>query len=172
MFWRPKRHMMPVEPTPAHFQTRFAANHLVTGEVLAEVLEGLPPEIAETALHIAIQIVLAEVINNIIDHAYRDTLGQIELKLWHRPQGVQVMIHDQGQPMPLEHGPQTRLSAPDPHALPERGFGWLLIRSLAHDLRYTRLPDGNQLSFQLSLPHLEQVTKASHRQLNPATSAL
>lgn len=166
MFWRSKINTMNVDLSPAAIQLSFPANHLATSDILTEVLESLPKDIASTSLHIAIQIVLAEVINNIIDHAYSDILGQIELKVWHRPQGVQVVIRDQGLPMPLDVGLQTRLSEPDPQQLPERGFGWLLIRSLAHDLNYTRQAGGNQLSFQLSLPHLETVTKASNRHLS------
>ena len=36
-------------------------------------------------------------------------------------------------------------------ALPEGGFGWLIIRRLAHDVRYLRQSGVNELSFRLAV---------------------
>ena len=37
------------------------------------------------------------------------------------------------------------------HDMPEGGFGWLIIRQLAHDVRYARHEGVNQLSFRIAV---------------------
>jgi serine/threonine-protein kinase RsbW len=47
-----------------------------------------------------------------------------------------------GSPAPLDC---------DTEELPEGGFGWFLIRDLAHELNYTRISGKNLLSFRISV---------------------
>jgi serine/threonine-protein kinase RsbW len=97
------------------------------------------------------EIVLAEVLNNIVEHAQARKAGEIEVLLSHTPQGLACTVIDRGQRMPggrLPEGLPTGLSI-DTGNLPEGGFGWQLIRLLATDLAYRRDGDRNELSFRL-----------------------
>ncbi|MES2142769.1 MAG: ATP-binding protein [Pseudomonadota bacterium] len=94
------------------------------------------------------ELVLAEALNNIVEHAYAEAGGEIELTLCLNGQGLNCRIVDHGAPMPGEALPQGILDAPED--LPEGGFGWYLIRTLAEDLRYARVADQNQLTFRLT----------------------
>ena len=93
------------------------------------------------------EIVLAEALNNIVEHAYADGAGEIELTISVNQRGLSCRIVDHGAPMPQGTLPSGQLAAPE--TLPEGGFGWHLIRSLSEDLRYARIAGQNQLTFRL-----------------------
>lgn len=96
------------------------------------------------------EIVLAEVLNNIVEHAYADMSGEIHITLCTQADGVVVAIRDQGHPFPQETLPQGALPQTyASHDLPEGGFGWFLIRSLVQNLTYRRDTTSNHLSFVL-----------------------
>jgi serine/threonine-protein kinase RsbW len=95
------------------------------------------------------EIVIAEALNNIVEHAYADSEGEIELLLKRTGGKLSVLITDRGLPMPGGTAPEGRLAEPDPDDLPEGGFGWFLIRSLSQDLRYCRADGRNHLFFRL-----------------------
>lgn len=114
------------------------------------LLRALPPEQRGTA-----EIVLAEVLNNIVEHAYACTCGEITLTLQLQASEVVCLIEDHGLPMPggvLPEGKLTWIAGQDD--LPEGGFGWHLIRTLAHDLSYRRIQGCNQLRFRLDRDRL------------------
>jgi serine/threonine-protein kinase RsbW len=101
------------------------------------------------------EIVLAEAMNNIVEHAYADEAGEITLTLWHAAGEVACRITDRGQSMPDETPPPGQLVFPDhTDELPEGGFGWFLIRSLSRDLRYARFGTLNELTFVLGTEQL------------------
>ncbi len=105
----------------------------------------LPQDLRENA-----EIVLAEVLNNIVEHAYADRSGDITLALDLQPQGLLCQINDKGAPMPDLALPEGQLQPLDRiDDLPEGGFGWFLIRSLTEDLTYRHDAEGNCLSFRL-----------------------
>lgn len=95
----------------------------------------------------ATQIVLAEVLNNIVEHARADL---IDLNLWSEEGGTRFVIRDQGDEMPEGELPVGQ--PPQPGTLPEGGFGWFLIRSFVQDLAYVRTDGRNELSFLLPSP--------------------
>lgn len=102
----------------------------------------------------AAELVLAEVLNNVAEHAYREHSGQVSLTIGRRTPGIHILVVDKGKPMPGGQPPDGLL--PDRFAttldnLPEGGFGWYLIRSLTTDLIYTRINGCNQLRFILPL---------------------
>ncbi len=94
------------------------------------------------------EIVLAEALNNIVEHAYADGKGEIELTICLNRQGLNCKIVDHGAPMPDGALPSGVLGSPDD--LPEGGFGWHLIRTLSEDLSYARVAGQNQLTFRLT----------------------
>lgn len=96
------------------------------------------------------EIVLAEVLNNIVEHAYAGRVGDICVNLQRHAEGVFVVVSDEGQPFPNEELPKgtlPQIEATDD--LPEGGFGWFLIRTLVRGLTYQRTEAGNYVSFWL-----------------------
>lgn len=109
------------------------------------LLQSLPEDGRGTA-----EIVLAEALNNIVEHAYAQHDGEIEISLQLRRNELLCKVSDTGAPMPggqLPNGVLTTLG--DFADLPEGGFGWHLIRSLSKDLTYHREGGRNLLSFRL-----------------------
>jgi serine/threonine-protein kinase RsbW len=124
--------------TPCAVREALAA--LIDGPILASV----PDDERGTA-----ELVLAEALNNIVEHAYAQGPGDIEVTI-RRVQGdLDCRIVDMGLPMPDDDPPQGRLAVQDPDDLPEGGFGWFLIRTLSRDLHYARVGGSNELTFRL-----------------------
>ena len=97
-----------------------------------------------------VELVLAEVLNNICEHALRGaTEGLIELYLRRDCAGLICEVLDDGLPMPGGHPPEGQradLDRPLPD-LPEGGFGWFLISELTSGLCYDRIGGRNRLRF-------------------------
>ena len=108
----------------------------------AEPLAGLSQDDRGTA-----EIVLAEVLNNVVEHAYAAGTGPILLTLRLGDGWLHCLVEDEGVAMPGGEPPAGH--APDPADLPEGGFGWHLIRVLCQGLRYERQDGMNRLSFSL-----------------------
>jgi len=151
-----KANNLPQSQTPqqARLQFCFPANTDAVRKVLVDTLSGLrhlelPIEEAGT-----IEIVLAEALNNIVEHSYADKPnGMISLQINQTSNGLCFLISDHGQPMP-----DNALPLGCPHNLdceisdlPEGGFGWFLIRDLARDLQHTRKGGKNTLSFRIAV---------------------
>ncbi len=102
-----------------------------------------------------IELVVAEVLNNICEHAYSglENAGSIEVECVHASDGLHFDIRDAGKPMP---NGRTPLGMPanldvDFMDLPEGGFGWFLIQDLAKDVEYQRIGTRNQLSLRIAV---------------------
>lgn len=93
------------------------------------------------------EVVLAEALNNIVEHAYACAGGEIELTLRLNGADLTCRITDSGRPMPGHRLPEGRPAPPE--CLAEGGYGWHLIRSLSRDLAYDRVEGRNRLSFRL-----------------------
>jgi serine/threonine-protein kinase RsbW len=135
---------------------RQATHHIPQADFLAvraglqclmaqEPLRSLPDDARGTA-----EIVLAEALNNIVEHAYAAHGGAIEIMVCLQDNAIFCTILDNGAPMPSHKLPQGKAhQLSDVHNLPEGGFGWFLIRALAQDLQYQRQRDQNFFSFRL-----------------------
>lgn len=103
-----------------------------------------------------IEIVLAEILNNIVEHAYAPLCeGPVRLGASRSGHILRIELCDRGLPMPGLVLPDQGF--PDAsvarETLPEGGFGWALIRALSHSLDYRR--DG-----QRNLLRVEFLTNA------------
>jgi len=101
-----------------------------------------------------IELVFAEVLNNIAEHAYVGLdVGSVEMTGETDGMPLTMDIRDQGHPMPGLSLPAGECPSHDSplDSLPEGGFGWFLIKSLTENLNYTRLDEGNHLTFQIPL---------------------
>lgn len=104
------------------------------------------------------ELVLAEVLNNVVEHAYAVREGYIELDLRHCDGALACTVTDTGRPMPRgtpPSGNEMVVNVPL-EDVPEGGFGWFLIRSLTHELAYRRERGANRLSFKLPLDYRDQ----------------
>jgi serine/threonine-protein kinase RsbW len=119
-----------------------------------------PPLVDLTADHRGTaEVVLAEVLNNIAEHAYVGGMGEISVTLRQTGAGLHCLVTDDGVAMPGgtlpagNHPAQRAGGAERPLQdlpladLPEGGFGWHLIRRLTQDLRYARVGGQNRLTF-------------------------
>lgn len=101
-----------------------------------------------------VELVLAEVLNNVVEHAYAGTDdGEIALEVRETSSGLTVTVQDYGVPMP-EGGLPIKPLGPlsdDLLSMPEGGFGWFLVGQLAHDHKYQRVDDCNCLTFRVSV---------------------
>ena len=96
------------------------------------------------------ELVLAEALNNVVEHAYARYKGQIEVEVRRDPVQLRFNIADQGLPMPGAEPPEGDLPPVGAFEdLPEGGFGWFLIRSLSQNLVYRREGERNLLSFDV-----------------------
>jgi serine/threonine-protein kinase RsbW len=116
---------------------RAALRHLCQAPPVA----GLAPDARGS-----VELVLAEVLNNVVEHAYADAAGEIEITLSAEGEGLCCLVADAGLPMPEGMLPAGRL--PELQGdLPEGGFGWYLIRNLATDITYRREGGRNLIGF-------------------------
>lgn len=106
-----------------------------------------------------VELVLAEALNNICEHAYAGADdGRILTAISCRGADVQCHITDKGRAMPNLTPPLGGFRDPDNFAfdeLPVGGFGWGLIRAIAQDVQYERRDLENHLFLTIAA-ELEQ----------------
>lgn len=126
------------------------ATPLAVRETLSRLFDPPDRNPLPEALRDKAQIVLAEVLNNIVEHAYAQYPGTIELCIAVGSDALDLSITDQGLPLPLAGLPEGNDPMEDPgEDLPEGGFGWFLIRTLAEGLNYERTEGANRLRFRI-----------------------
>ncbi len=139
----------------SEFHFVFPGTPLEIRKALSHVLTKLKPLALSLEEEGTVELVLAEVLNNIAEHAYcQNPNGLIELRI--RPvagKGLLCSICDTGLPMPNGEAPLGQPVNPNCQMqnLPEGGFGWFLIRDLTRDLAYSRKNEKNILSFRISV---------------------
>ena len=119
---------------------RQACRHLATLPV--------PPDRLAT-----IELVLAEALNNVAEHAYAGAApGPVTLTARHDGDRLCIVLRDIGRPLPglvpPKHTPPD-LNVPT-EDLPEGGFGWCLIRDLTDHVDYARHGAENRLTLEFS----------------------
>ena len=139
---------------PGAIRLTFPGTPMSVRRGLEAVMASLRPLALESEELGTIELVLAEALNNIVEHAYaEEERGWINLECQWAPDGLHVTIQDEGKEMPGGVAPVGR-RAPLPEeleAMPEGGFGWFLICDLSRDVRYARDKGINTLSFRLNI---------------------
>lgn len=129
----------------------FMSHELAVRDALGKVKRHLA-DLKLSADNIAtLELVTAEVLNNIVEHAYAGCSdGVVSLSCAQLPDGLHLKFEDEGQPMPEGIAPASK--NPDPDAafddLPEGGFGWFMIHELTKDLAYKRDNHRNVLTLR------------------------
>ena len=107
----------------------------------------------------SVQILLAEVMNNIVEHAYRENgKGIIKLAVTAFERTLLFRIVDEGVPLPdsaVRPNNYDLINTPVDD-LPEGGFGWSLIRQIATNLDYCREEGKNILTFEIKPSNHDQ----------------
>lgn len=133
----------------AGFHLSFQSGELATREALQAVVSDLYGRALGGELVGSVELVLAEILNNIAEHAYADRApGPIDLRMVISGGTLRVEIIDQGLPLPDTGipGPANANLPSDTADLPEGGFGWFLIHELTESLQYRRDAGRNRLT--------------------------
>ena len=75
---------------------------------------------------------VVEAVNNCVEHAYRDTPGEIGIRLYSNTRWLVVQVQDRGQPLQQ----QTQQADPDP--LQIDGRGWFIMQQWMDIANYRR----------------------------------
>ncbi len=135
------------------FAVSLAGTEDAVREGLAQAMAHLAPLRLNPDDAGTVELVLAEALNNVVEHALATTLEQttIEIRGRYGAAGLHLTVIDRGAPMPDGAAPVAKTPNLDVEAndMPEGGFGWYLIHTLATDVRYVRIGTANHLSLQL-----------------------
>ncbi|HBR97984.1 MAG TPA: ATP-binding protein [Gammaproteobacteria bacterium] len=131
---------------------RFHADPMQVREMLRQTRQAWAEFGCSSDLHATGEQVLAEVLNNVVEHAQAGRPeGIVELETGTAPGGFYCQVRDDGAAMPglqLPAGRPAQVDA-DLQDLPEGGFGWYLIRTLTRDLTYSREGSWNRMRFHI-----------------------
>jgi len=139
----------------AEFSLHATANEMSVRALLAALRARLRDHDLTEAACGTVEIVLAEALNNIVEHAYQGAeTGEIGLHVRLLRARLVCTLSDRGAALPALHPPQGTLPEIGvcPETLPEGGFGWFLIRSLTRDIDYAREAGSNRLTLWFELP--------------------
>lgn len=100
-----------------------------------------------------VMLVLAEALNNVIEHAYgAEKKGDVQIKATLRELTLSMQIVDRGKPF---DGPPEEVvlntEKYEASEMPDGGFGWFLIKSLTEDIHFSRVEDQNRLTLVVGL---------------------
>ncbi|GAB4263278.1 MAG: ATP-binding protein [Pararhodobacter sp.] len=143
-------------PLACRFQQRFEAGDLATRAVLQDLVAFLADAgIGDDDL-VNVELILAEALNNVSEHAYAGGTGPVEVVVEVQRTGLFCRIADRGKGIPSGQAPDPDLPTINPPSdLPEGGFGWHIIRCLTRDLTYGREAGWNRLSMYVPWSDLD-----------------
>lgn len=137
---------------PPDIAITFAATEPAVRRALNTVRSGLKYLSLSAQSMGALELVLAEVANNVVEHAYANSgHGVIGLTCRARDGLLHFEVTDSGAAMPGLTLPAKRTHdlGANLDDLPEGGFGWGLIRDLTASLAYRRVSGRNLLRFSI-----------------------
>lgn len=146
----------PREPaTLPPFMVSVKSDEMAVRTALERFLSALQPLDLSVEEAGTVELVLAEVLNNVVEHAYPDPAcaGHITIACAHHQDGLHLQVTDEGEAMPDGVEPLGKSVSLDVefNDLPEGGFGWFLIKDLAKDVLYQRIGSENQLTMRLAV---------------------
>ena len=131
------------------------SGELAVREALKKILDGLGPLALDVEEAGTVELVMAEALNNIVEHAYPpgDPKGPISITCIHAHDGLHLTVVARGRGMPDGQTPLGAAANVDVDLcdMPEGGFGWFLIKDLAKEVTYARVEPENRLSLRLAV---------------------
>ncbi len=140
---------------PLFLRTGLASKPLSVRSALLQVERTLQRAGVPNRVQSSIGIALAEVLNNIVEHAYNGCgKNRISLSLWLSDTEVGIETRDNGKPLPIENllfeQDWPEIDGPI-ECLPEGGFGWCIVQELADGVIYRRSDGENRLTLRFGL---------------------
>lgn len=132
----------------------FDATELAARDGIAAVMGQLGALGLPDALAGDVELALAEVVNNVVEHGYAGIPnGAVDVDGRLADGWLELRVSDTGRPLPGGHLPTFRPTDPGRlrQELPEGGFGWGLIYRLTDALRYHHDGTRNTLSMRFRL---------------------
>ena len=149
-------------PMLPRFNVAVNSGTFAAREAISQLMDKLSPLQLDIEESGTFELVIAEALNNVVEHGYPDPAkgGPIKIDCSHQTNGLHVNIVDQGLPMPDGKTPLGLAAEVDVDFMdvPEGGFGWFLIKDLAKDVHYERQGDKNFLSLRVAIA----VSTAAH----------
>ena len=131
------------------FPHRLSPNYLSVRSALSALADWASIHLADADLAERIELVLAEALNNVVEHGGLAPQQFIAVFAQTEASGLRVVIRDQGQKYPSSMPPWVTVQ--NVTDLPEGGFGWLLIHALSDEVVYERIGPGNILTILFSV---------------------
>jgi serine/threonine-protein kinase RsbW len=105
----------------------------ILGPCLGAILKETNPPMEEGNLPYSLELAVYETCTNIVEHAYRNTAGRIELELSleKQPQRLVIDLYDTGHSFNMVNVPKPNLEVPQEH-----GYGLFLVHQLMDDVIY------------------------------------
>lgn len=116
---------------------------------LGQMMRALGPLALNPAAAGAVELVLAEALNNVVEHAYAGRGGRIVLDCQPAADGIHVILRDRGIAMPGGRVPPAGPARASGGS--DSGFGWDIIRQIAEEITYRREGGENLLMFRVPL---------------------
>ena len=131
-----------VKDVSLHFPATFAEIRAVLSQLInSPITAGL----SESRLR-DLELVLAEALNNVAEHAYAHMPGgEVRVSVTRQADHLGIAIRDHGVPMPVQ---RPQIPAPGDNGTSEGGRGWLLINALCRRVSYERLAGTNRLTLE------------------------
>lgn len=134
-----------------------------SGEPVRSSYEALPELVAAVEelgerdgwsvdLAFKISLVIDELAQNVVDYAYEDGTGDVEVEVTSEPEAVTIEIIDEGRPFdPLTDAPEPDLTSPIEDR-PVGGLGVHFTKTLMDDVSYCRESGKNRLKIVTRKP--------------------
>ena len=148
----PKDGAAPYMTAPAEIQLHFASTDMSVRQALIRLLAQLARHVPDQDDLGRVEIVVAEALNNVVEHAYCSAgMGPVDLRCRFGCGRLFVTIGDEGVPVPqaILVPEVVQAPLPLPEELPEGGWGWMLIRELTENLSYHRVGGRNELTLEM-----------------------
>lgn len=106
----------------------------------------------------AMRLALTEALNNVLEHGGHDAREPIHLHVGTSGQAYWICVEDAGHQIPAAllfepaETPEPDYASMPLDALPEGGWGWMLIRASVERLEYARRDDRNYLLLAAGAP--------------------
>jgi serine/threonine-protein kinase RsbW len=132
-----------------HKEFSFPANFRSVRNALRSITRSVSVDWPDGADVLDFELVLAEILNNIVEHAYAGNCeGMIQVSVFRSDNRFWCQVVDDG--VKFLTGLLSDCAMPDPATLPEGGWGWNLVHSITSSVAYTR--DGNTNRVTFSMP--------------------
>jgi len=126
------------------------AQYQLVGEAVVRAQTYLAENNADEGVIALCAMIITEALNNIIEHAYANAMGSIDLGIKMSEYKLIFTFIDNGTPAP-KHLFDGAHHMPTPEDLPESGWGLALIHTIVDEVSYRYLDDTNYLKLSINI---------------------